>query len=80
MEQFRRFVIKTAEVFVVILVVLMTLSFASSAYAFGGIVGFLVGGAFGFVLSSLLAATFFLLAEIAENTRGYPQERGYGRQ
>jgi len=80
MEQFRRFVIRTAEIFVVVLVVLMTLSFASSGYTFGGgIIGFLIGGVFGFVLSSLLAATFFLLAEIADNTRPSGQ-RGYGRE
>jgi hypothetical protein len=74
---FRQFIIRTAEIFVVIVVALMTLGFAVQGYAAGmmagggglGFVTFLLGGLFGFVLSSLLAATFFLLAEIAENTR-----------
>ncbi|MEX0853418.1 MAG: hypothetical protein WD036_09090 [Bauldia sp.] len=70
MDQFRRFVIKTAEIFVVAVVVLMTLSFAISGWMMGnGVIGFLVGGVFGFVLSAVIAATFFLLEEIAENTR-----------
>ncbi len=68
MDQFRQFVIKTAEIFVVVVVVLLTLSSAISGLAWSGVLGFILGGVFGFVLSAVLAATFFLLQEIAENT------------
>ena len=74
MHEFRRFVIKTAEIFVVLVVVLMTLSFAISGWAWGGVPGFAIGGVFGFVFAAVLAATFFLLQEIAENTRGSRSE------
>jgi hypothetical protein len=76
MGGFRRFIIKTAEVMMAVFVVLLTIVFAvssaiglqeqGSAYA---ILGFIVGGIIGFILASVLAAFFFLLAEIAANTR-----------
>jgi hypothetical protein len=69
MSGFRQFIIRTAEIFMVIVVVMTTLGFALAGLRFGGLFHFLLGGLFGFVLSSLLAAAFFLLAEIAENTR-----------
>ena len=76
MTGFRQFVIRTAEIFVGILVILITLMSALQGYAAGamagggvGFIGFLVGGLFGFATASVLAAAFFLLAQIAENTR-----------
>jgi hypothetical protein len=60
-----------------IIVVLMTLAFAVSGAGtgaavmggIGGLLGFIVGGAIGFISASVLAAYFFLLSEIADNTR-----------
>jgi hydroxyethylthiazole kinase len=37
--------------------------------AFGGLIGLLIGGAMGFVMGCVAAASFFLLLEIAQNTR-----------
>ncbi len=76
MGGFRRFIIKTAEVMMSLFVVLLTLALAvSSAVAaqdYGSasaIIAFIVGGVLGFIIASVLAAFFFLLAEIAANTR-----------
>lgn len=77
MDAFRHFIIKTAEVLMVIVVGLITLWFAVAgagyAQVMGGgaywILGLIVGAAAGFVFAAILAAYFFLLLEIAENTR-----------
>ena len=77
MEGFREFIIRTAEVFILVLVIVFALGGAVSGWtsgamaggAGGGIIGFLIGGAFGFVGGCVAAATFFLLLEIAQNTR-----------
>lgn len=79
MDGFRRFIIKTAEIMMILIVVLMTISFAisgaGSAAAMGGsywILGLLLGAVGGFLFSAVLAAYFFLLLEVAENTRRIP--------
>ena len=77
MASFRDFIVRTAEVMMLIIVVLLTLAFAISGAGtgaavmggFGGLLGFIVGGAIGFIAASVMAAYFFLLSEIAENTR-----------
>ena len=77
MGSFRNFVVKTAEVMMLIIVIILTLAFAISGAGtgaavldtVGGILGFIIGGALGFITASVMAAYFFLLAEIAENTR-----------
>lgn len=77
MAGFRRFIIKTAEVLMILVVIGMTIAFAISGaaslqFAQGGqfwIVGFIIGGIAGFAFAAVIAAYFFLLAEIAENTR-----------
>jgi hypothetical protein len=76
MGGFRRFIIKTAEVVMVLFVILTTVALAIGGAVgseqYGGayaIVGFIIGGILGFVFASIVAAFFFLLAEIAENTR-----------
>ena len=76
MGGFRRFIIRTAEVMMVIFVVLLTIALAVSsavgAQEYGSasaILAFIVGGVLGFIIASVLAAFFFLLAEIAANTR-----------
>jgi hypothetical protein len=76
MGGFRRFIIGTAEVMMVIFIVLLTLAVAVSsavgAQEYGSasaILAFIIGGIIGFVGSAILAAFFFLLAEIAANTR-----------
>ena len=77
MEGFRGFIIRTAEIFVLVLVVVAALMGAMSGWssgalaagAFGGLIGLIIGGAIGFVLGCVGAAYFFLFFEIAENTR-----------
>lgn len=77
MAKFRRFIIVTAEVMVVLIVVLMTIGSAISGAvsmqtALGGqywIVGVLLGAVGGYLGAAIFAAGFFLLMEIAENTR-----------
>jgi len=77
MEGFRGFIIRTAEIFILVLVVVFTLMGAVSGWtsgamgggAFGGILGLLIGGGMGFVMGCVAAASFFLLLEIAQNTR-----------
>jgi hypothetical protein len=76
MGGFRRFIIRTAEVMMILFVIVITVGVAVSA-AIGAqeygsasaILAFIVGGIIGFVGASILAAFFFLLAEIAANTR-----------
>jgi uncharacterized protein YacL len=76
MGGFRRFIIKTAEIMMLVFVIGLTLGLAIAG-AVGGqdqgsavaILGFIIGGIVGFILASVLAAFFFLLAEIAANTR-----------
>ena len=77
MAGFRRFIIKTAEVMMVLVVILMTIGFAisfagSMQMGMGGqywVIGLVIGAIVGFIAGSVIAAYFFLLAEIAENTR-----------
>ncbi len=76
MGGFRRFIIKIAEVMMVFFVILLTLALAISAAvaaqdygSASAILAFIVGGILGFIIASVLAAFFFLLAEIAANTR-----------
>ena len=77
MSGFRHFIIKTAEVMMILVVILMTLAIAVSGggtgYAMMGAVGMIlgaiVGAVVGFLTAAVIAAYFFLLAEIAENTR-----------
>ncbi len=77
MDGFRKFIISTAEVMMVIVVGIMTIGIAISTAGTmgmmmggaGWILGFLIGGGIGFVIASVIAAYFFLLREIAENTR-----------
>lgn len=77
MESFRAFIIRTAEIFILVLVVVFTLMGALSGWtsgmmtggAFGALLGLLIGGGMGFVGGCVAAATFFLLLEIARNTR-----------
>jgi len=77
MGGFRRFIIRTADVLMLVLVVLITVA---SAVSMGGslqmtlggvygVLGFILGGVLGFIGAAIVAAYFFLLAEIAENTR-----------
>jgi hypothetical protein len=59
-------------VFVALLTVISALAGASYGHMFGGgmsVVMFLVWGFFGFLSAAVLAAFYFLLTEIAENTR-----------
>jgi hypothetical protein len=77
MAGFRRLIIKTAEVLIIILIVLITvgtaISTATSLHQIGGgeywILGLIAGAVLGFLGAAILAAYFFLLMEIAENTR-----------
>jgi len=77
MGGFRRFIIQTANALMIVLVILITLASAISMASslqmmqggIWGVVGFIVGGVVGFIGSAVFAAYFFLLAEIAENTR-----------
>jgi hypothetical protein len=77
---FRHFIVRTAEVMMFLVVIFMTLGFAISgagtAHAtmggIGWLIGLLVGGVIGFISAAVIAAYFFLLAEIAENTRRAP--------
>jgi hypothetical protein len=77
MGGFRRFIIRTADVLMLVLVVLITLASAISMggslqMTLGGIygvLGFILGAVLGFIGAAIVAAYFFLLAEIAENTR-----------
>lgn len=77
MDAFRAFIIRTAEIFILVLVVIFTLMGVFSGWtsgmmtggAFGALIGLLIGGGIGFVGGCIAAATFFLLLEIARNTR-----------
>jgi hypothetical protein len=77
MAGFRRFIIRIVEVLLIIFVVVSTLFSALSGFAYGQMIGsggaavvlFLISGLVGFAFAAVLAAAYFLLAEIAENTR-----------
>ena len=77
MGGFRRIIVKTADALMLVLVVLITLGTAISVAGslqmtmggVWGVVGFILGGVLGFIGAAVFAAYFFLLAEIAENTR-----------
>ena len=58
--------------FVVLLTLVLAIASAVGAQEYGSasaILAFIVGGILGFIIASVLAAFFFLLAEIASNTR-----------
>jgi hypothetical protein len=73
----RRLVIKTAEVLMIVLVILTIVASAiTGAAAFGpkggtvlGLVGAGLGAFVGLISSSIVASVFFLILEIADNTR-----------
>lgn len=82
MEDFRRFILGVADTLAVILVLAVTLGAALTGAALGAatgafagasssrpIIGFFVGGAFGFMTAALGSALLFCLMEIAANTR-----------
>jgi hypothetical protein len=77
MNEFRSFILRTAEAAMVVLVIVATLwsafagwAVASTLYGvFVGFLGFILGAASGFLFAAVVASYFFLLAEIAENTR-----------
>lgn len=78
MNGFRRLIIKTAEVMMVLLVIVTIFSFAASGWMFGVDLGsgifvqvlcFFVGALIGLAIASVTASMFFLVLEIAENTR-----------
>jgi hypothetical protein len=77
MIRIRRLMIKTAEIMMIVLVVVMVISSAISGAAAGGnaggiilgFIGLIVGGLLGLVTSAVIASFFFLILEIAENTR-----------
>jgi hypothetical protein len=72
----RRLIIKTAEILMIVLVVLTILGFAIFGAIAGGqtntivaVIGLIVGGFVGLVIAAVTASFFFLILEIAENTR-----------
>ena len=82
MLRIRRLIIKTAEVLMIVLVAITILLFAiSGAIFFSGagpdqptrtflvVLGLALGGFFGLVISAVVASVFFLILEIAENSR-----------
>ena len=77
MGGFRRFIIRTVEVLLVVMVVFATLGSALIGYGYGLMIGsgtaalimFLISGFLGFLSAAVVAAFYFLLSEIAENTR-----------
>jgi hypothetical protein len=73
-DDFRRFIIGFLEVAQAIVVIAATVVVALIGAGFGslfgmGFIGFLIGAFVGFFLSASAAAFFFLLSDIAENTR-----------
>ncbi|MGO3930065.1 hypothetical protein [Rhodopseudomonas pseudopalustris] len=76
MAEFRRIIIKTAEVMMVLLVIITILATAGLGAISGSetsgalaVAGFVLGGVGGLIVSSIFASSFFLILEIAENTR-----------
>ena len=77
MAGFRRFIIRIVEVLLVVFVVLLTIASALAGATYGQMLGggglsvalFLIWGFFGFLSAAVVAAFYFLLTEIAENTR-----------
>ena len=76
MAGFRRFIINIVEWLLIAFIVLLTLFSAIGGAVQGNYIGgtmpvvlFLVYGFMGFLSAAVLAAFYFLLAEIAENTR-----------
>jgi uncharacterized membrane protein len=75
--RFRRFIIKTAEIMMIVFVIITILASAISG-ALGGanqggiifaVIGLVVGAFLGLLVSAVAASFFFLVVEIAENTR-----------
>ena len=76
MVGFRRFIIRLVEVLLIVFVVLITVASALAGAAYGQYMGsgmyvvmFLIWGFSGFLSAAVLAAFYFLLTEIAQNTR-----------
>jgi hypothetical protein len=74
---FRRFIIKTAEIMMVVFVIVTILGSAISG-AIGGanqggiivaVIGLIIGAFVGLLIAAVSASFFFLVLEIAENTR-----------
>jgi hypothetical protein len=75
----RRLIIKTAEILMIVLVVLTILGFAIFGAIAGGqtntivaVIGLIVGGFVGLVIAAVTASFFFLILEIAEIPAGRP--------
>jgi hypothetical protein len=82
MRAIRWFIIRIAEIFILLIVVLATLVSAVSGYyaiqlmelqamstGLPPVAGAVIGGILGFVSMAIVSAIFFLLVEIANNTR-----------
>jgi ABC-type transport system involved in multi-copper enzyme maturation permease subunit len=76
MAGFRRFIINIVEWLLIVFIVLLTAFSAIGGALQGNYIGgampvvlFLVYGFMGFLSAAVLAAFYFLLAEIADNTR-----------
>jgi len=76
MGGFRRLVIRLVEVLLILFMAVATIASAIAGANYGqfmpgdmSVVMALIGGVSGFISSALLAAFYFLLAEIADNTR-----------
>lgn len=83
MRAFRWFIIRIAEIFILLVVLLLILGSGAAGYLsvafmrqeagmevpFSPGVGFLIGAILGFIVAAVFSAVFFLLVEIANNTR-----------
>jgi hypothetical protein len=83
MRAFRWFIIRIAEIFILLFVLLLVLGSGAAGYLFvayvkqevgmevpfGPGVGSVIGAILGFIVAAVCSAAFFLLVEIANNTR-----------